>query len=88
MTRWITISSRRGASPRNYDNYMETFFTTKVVKIGSSVGLVIPRDILAACMWERGDRVVFSVIAGPTLVIRQLSEQEIRRLKPATDIAY
>lgn len=65
---------------------MESFYTTKIVKVGSSLGLVIPREIIAAMMLDRGDRVVFSVIAGPTLVVRQLSEQEIRRLKPARDI--
>lgn len=67
---------------------MERFYTTKIVKIGSSCGIVLPKDILAACMWERGDQVSFGVISGPTLVIRQISEQEIRRLKPTNDITY
>lgn len=52
------------------------------------MGVVIPKEILAACMWERGDLVSFGVISGPTLVIRQVSEQEIRRLQPSRDITY
>lgn len=67
---------------------MEPFYTTKLIKTGSSLAIVIPREILAAMMLERGDRVVFSVIAGPTLVIRQLDEVEIRRLKPGREITY
>ena len=58
-----------------------------VIKVGSSLGLVLPRNVIAAMMLERGDHIVFSVIQGPTLVIRQLSDTEIRRLKPAQDIA-
>lgn len=67
---------------------METFYTTKIVKIGSSLGLVIPRQIIAAMMLERGDQVIFSVISGPTLVVKQLSEQEIRKIKPGYEIKY
>lgn len=67
---------------------MQTFHTTKVIKTGSSLGIVIPKEILAACMWERGDHLVFGVLEGPTLVIKQLSEQEITRLKPTRDISF
>lgn len=67
---------------------MERLLTTKIIKIGSSLGLVLPKDILGGMGLDRGDQVIFSVIAGPTLVVRQLSDAEIRRLKPATDIKY
>lgn len=67
---------------------MERFYTTKVVKIGSSKGIIIPREILTALMWDRGDVVSFGVIAGPTLVVRQLTDLEIRRLRPTQEITY
>lgn len=78
----------RGGPHRTYNNYMERLYFTKIVKIGSSYGVVIPKEILAACMLERGDQVSFGVIAGPTLVMRQISDNEIRRLKPVHDIQY
>lgn len=65
---------------------MERIYLTKIVKIGTSLGVVLPKEILAACMWDRGDYISFGVIAGPTLVARQLSDQEVKRLKPAFDI--
>lgn len=65
---------------------MENLYTTKIIKTGSSLAIVIPKPILAAMMLDRGDQVIFSVIQGPTLIIRQLSETEIRRLKPGRDI--
>lgn len=67
---------------------METFHSTKITKVGNSLAITIPKEILAACMWERGDRVVFGVLDGPTLVVKQISEQDIRRLKPTRDINF
>lgn len=88
ITQWITFLPVRGVPRRNYNNYMERLYTTKIVKIGSSAGVVIPKEILAACMLERGDQVSFGVISGPTLIMRQISDQEIRRIKPVHDIRY
>jgi len=65
---------------------MERLYTTKIMKTGSSLGIVIPRDILGACGWDRGDQLVFAVISGPTVILRQIDQNDINRLKPAREI--
>ncbi len=60
---------------------MENIYTTKIIKIGTSKGVVIPLDILNALNWQRGDSVIFTLAADDHLIIKKLNDETLRRLK-------
>lgn len=69
-----------------YYTYMESIYITRVVTVGTSQGIVIPAPILRGMKWERGDRLVFGFARDNQIILRKLSDKEIRELKP--DISF
>lgn len=67
-----------------YNDYndMEMLKTTKVIKTGTSLCVVIPKNILLALKIERGDQVVFGVDSNNTILIRKISQSDLIKLKP------
>lgn len=61
---------------------MLTLQIVKVLKIGSSLGVVIPTAILKVLEIERGDQMAFAVYHEGTITLRKLSRDEILQLKP------
>jgi len=61
---------------------MERIITTRIIKTGTSLCCVIPKNILKALKLERGDTVVFGIIDEQTLAIRKLSMSDLRNIKP------
>lgn len=78
---WITFFDVGGVYVYNYNNYMESIYITKLVKIGSSEGVVIPQTILKSYNWQRGDMLVFGFAAPEQLFLKRLTDMEIRRIK-------
>lgn len=78
---WITFLAGGHGRYYNYNNYMETIYMTKLVKIGTSEGVVIPKEILNGYHWQRGDLLVFGFMANDQLFIRRLSNDELLRIK-------
>lgn len=66
---------------------MESFFITKLIKVGTSQGIVIPREILDAYKWERGDVLVFGFAGTEQLLVKRVSDVEIQKLKPQHEIS-
>lgn len=64
----------------NYNNTMETLKITKIVKVGTSLAVVLPVSILKALEWQRGDTLLFAFLSDDSLTIRRLSDSQIRRL--------
>ncbi len=71
----------RGCS-YNDNNDMEYIRTTKVIKTGSSLCVVIPKTILDALKIERGDQVVFGIADENSLVIHKLTPEDLKIWKP------
>lgn len=55
---------------------------TKIIRVGSSLGVIIPKLVLDQLFIERGDVVVFGFYGDKQILIRALTEQEVRQLKP------
>lgn len=60
---------------------LEALHITKLVKVGTSFGIIIPKVISKAYGWERGDVLVYVFASDDTLSIRRLSDKEIRAIK-------
>lgn len=63
---------------------MQDLRTTKVIKTGTSLCVVIPKEILRAINLERGDQVAFGFIDADTIAIRKITRGQIELLKPKT----
>lgn len=44
-----------------YNTTMENLRITKVIKVGTSNGIIIPKEVLTACGLARGDQVFVTV---------------------------
>lgn len=60
---------------------MEIMYVSKVIKIGNSLGLVVPIQILRANKMERGDMIVFGFQGTEQIFFRKISDEEIKRIK-------
>lgn len=61
---------------------MEYIRTTKIIKTGTSLCVVIPKEILTALNFERGDQVSFFTYDLDTIIIRRVSQIDLENLKP------
>lgn len=61
---------------------MENVNITKVIKIGTSQGMVIPKGILTALKIQRGDYIVFGLFGEGQFVVRKLTREELLHLRP------
>jgi AbrB family looped-hinge helix DNA binding protein len=66
----------------NYNNNcMESLYMTKVRQLGDSHGIVIPKPVLKAMNFKRGDLLVFIMDTDDTITLRRLSDKQIREIK-------
>lgn len=63
---------RGGDSEYNYNTYMEPLYITKIVKVGTSLGIVIPINYLDATGLQRGDQVFLAVREDLGLIIKKV----------------
>ena len=61
---------------------MEELFTGKVIKVGSSLAVIIPKNICDALEFERGNHVAFAIYLYGNLCIRKLTDAQILQIKP------
>lgn len=66
---------------------MERLYTSKIIKTGTSLALVIPVPVLRGLGFARGDILVFGIYEAGSFSCRRIRHDEIRSLKPA-DIKY
>lgn len=60
---------------------MEDIYTTKIIRSGTSLAVIVPKNVLSGLGWQRGDRVVFTFDYNDTLIVKKLDDETIRRLK-------
>lgn len=60
---------------------MQNYIITKIIKTGSSLGVVLPKSILNALTLQRGDQVVFGVGEYDTLIIRKITDEKLLPVK-------
>jgi len=61
---------------------MQTIFLTKLTKQGTSLGVIIPVNILNALHWERGDILVFGFSGVDQIFLKRITDLELEKLKP------
>lgn len=66
---------------------MEIARIGRVLKIGNSVGVVLPVELTRGLNIRRGDLVTFAVLSETGIVIRKLLDREVKALTP-TDIPF
>jgi len=66
----------------NYYNNMENVNITKVIKVGTSLGIIIPKQLLTDLNILRGDHVVFGLFSEGQFFVRRLSVNEVQQLRP------
>lgn len=54
----------------------------RVIKVGPSLAVVVPVDVRRALGINRGDTVTIGIFEENTIVIRRLSDEEIKSLRP------
>lgn len=60
---------------------MENLYITKLVKCGSSLGIIIPKQILRAVEMQRGDTIIFGKFEKGSFRVTQIYDAEVRALK-------
>ncbi len=61
---------------------MEYIRTTKIIKTGTSLCIVIPKEILRALHLERGDQVAFGIYNSDTLAIKKITQEDLKLWTP------
>ena len=61
---------------------MKSVFITKIAKQGTSLGVVIPIEILNAYHWQRGDVLIFGFAGGDQIYLKRLTDTDLERLSP------
>jgi antitoxin component of MazEF toxin-antitoxin module len=79
---WITRLDVGGDTDYTYYNYMINLQTTKIVRVGTSLAVVIPINILRDLGIERGDHVAFAVAEGDVICMRKITDAEKLEIKP------
>lgn len=60
---------------------MEDIYTTRLMQVGTSKGVVIPVQIIRALNWERGDLIVVVAHQGDKIILRKVTDAEVLQLK-------
>lgn len=66
---------------------METVFISKILKVGTSHGIILPREILNGYKWQRGDYVIFGFAGPDQLYIKRLTDIDMQKIKPQNIIS-
>lgn len=59
---------------------MEQIRITKVIRTGTSLCIVIPKEILQALHIERGDQVIVRPYSDGTFIVSKITNQELLKL--------
>lgn len=58
-----------------------TLPVARLIQTGTSIGIVIPKNIRDAYGWERGDTILFVYTSKNALTLRKLSDKEMEYIK-------
>lgn len=61
---------------------MEKIQLTKIIKVGNSLGVIIPKNILTALNIQRDDQIAFGIYADDVICIHKVSYEDLLKLKP------
>lgn len=61
---------------------MENIKLGTIIKVGNSLAITVPVEILRGLKIQRGDRVVLAVYDENTFAVRRVPASELRNLKP------
>jgi len=78
---WITFLHEGCSIPYNDNTDMEYIKTSKIIKNGTSLAVVIPKNILVALHMERGDQVVFGIVDPGVLCIKKVTQEDLTKWK-------
>lgn len=56
---------------------MKYIRVSKIIKNGTSLAVVIPKEILVALKMERGDQIAFGIYNETTLTITKINPQDL-----------
>lgn len=76
----ITFFDRGRGYSYNDNNDMEQIRITKIIRTGTSLCVVIPKEILQALKIERGDQVAFGIYDFNSIIIRKITGEEFKKL--------
>jgi antitoxin component of MazEF toxin-antitoxin module len=60
---------------------MEYLKTSKIIKNGTSLAVVIPKPMLQALHLDRGDQVMFAIIGEGILAIKKVTAEDLQKWK-------
>ncbi len=67
---------------------MENLYITRLIKNGTSLAIIIPKDILKAVGLQRGDLVVFKDYGVNQFSVRWLTGKEIKEIKDRPAVKF
>lgn len=79
---WITLFDRGWGRAYTNDYNMENIKVGKVIKVGSSLAIVVPAGLARALNIKRGDQIVYGVFSENQFCVRRLTNEELRAVKP------
>ena len=79
---WTTHLYRGWGRVYTNDYNMENIKVGKVIKVGSSLAVVVPAQLARAMNLERGDQIVYAIFSKNQFVVRRLTDEELRAMKP------
>ena len=63
---------------------MENLYFTKIIKVGDSCAIIIPKGILSGVGLQRGDTILFGQFAPGQFSVGMVSDKKIQELKNYT----
>ena len=81
MKLWITHFTGGRGWEYNDNTDMEYLKTSKIIKNGTSLAVVIPKNILIALNLQRGDQVCFGVLENGVLCIKKVTQEDLIKWK-------
>ena len=61
---------------------MELIKLTSVIRVGSSLAVIIPVGVCRELNYQRGDQIAFCVYGNDVIAMWKLSDDDIRSLRP------
>lgn len=78
---WITFVDGGRGYHYNDTNDMEQIRITKVIRTGTSLCVVIPKEILQALSLQRGDQVRLNIFNNQDIIIHKITHEDFTKLK-------
>ncbi len=84
---WITFIDSGGVCAYDDCNDMEYIRTTKIIKTGSSLCIVVPKEFLVFLGLQRGDQVVLRVANNNAFFVQKIPQEMLAQFVPLPQIS-